>query len=196
MLSVPEHEAEGSRQKDGARGDSMEAEGGKQARADDGTDDEGEDRAVVEKGRLQVLTLSCVDEIHKVMGAAPEIADAHRRRESPSMELAEGLDLHAAGKRRQAVCQKVEILGHKGDSCKKGRLDEKRRLPPMQVVLMAHMLHGVCEGDAEGEGQDRQCIVGGLVPVTVCDVPVKGKGKVTYYVSVSTTQGGALSTWR
>ena len=81
------------------------------------------------------------------------------------MELAERLDLDAAGEGREAVGVEAAPLGDKAHDHEQDRLDDEGHLAPVQVLLGCDDLYGVAQGDAGGKADHRDGVVQALGPV-------------------------------
>ena len=81
------------------------------------------------------------------------------------MELAERLDLDAAGEGREAVGVEAAPLGDKAHDHEQDRLDDEGHLAPVQVLLGGDDLYGVAQGDAGGKADHRDGVVQALGPV-------------------------------
>ena len=77
--------------------------------AQHGAKHKGKDHTKVQQAVFQKAALVGNDVIVHVLQGITEVADTHGRGDAVSMNLAEALDLHAAGKRGKAVGEQVEI---------------------------------------------------------------------------------------
>ena len=121
-----------------------------------------------------MLALAVVEVGDERLGAAAEVADAHRRGEGAAVQLAEGLDLHAAGERGQAVGHKVEVRAHRGHDQEQGCLDQQHVLAPVHARRPVE-LGEVGECAAAGKGDHGAEVVGDRVPIARGDVHAEQK---------------------
>ena len=77
--------------------------------AQHGAKHKGKDHAKVQQAVFQKAALVGDDVIVHVLQRVAQVADTHGRGDAVSMNLAETLDLHTAGKRGKAVGEQVEI---------------------------------------------------------------------------------------
>jgi hypothetical protein len=101
--------------------------------------------------------------------AAAQVADAHGRGERAAVQLAERLHLHAAGKGREAVGDKVDGSRHERDRDEQDGLDCDDDLAPVHAAALVEA-NLVRDGAACREAEDGAEVVRHVLPRAGRDV--------------------------
>ena len=102
-LAVDEHDGKRDKQQHARHDDGVQAHALNTPVAQHGAKHKGKDHAKVQQAVFQKAALVGDDVVVHVLQGITEVADTHGRGDAVTVDLAEALDLHAAGKRGEAV---------------------------------------------------------------------------------------------
>ena len=128
---------------------------------------EGEDGAEVEQRALEGARLAAVDEVDELLHGLAGVAHAHRRGDRAAVDLAEALDLDAAGERREGVGEPVVRGGDEGDRGEYADLEHEAELAPVRGEVARVQADHVRHDEAAHVAEERQGVSSGLAPVAV-----------------------------
>ena len=119
--------------------------------AQHGAKHKGKDHAKVQQAVFQKAAPVGDDVIVHVLQRVAQVADAHGRSDAVTVDLAEALDLHAAGKRGKAVGEQVvTVTGDKAHAQQDDGFKEHRHLTPVDHAAKP-LVHQVGKHNAHGK---------------------------------------------
>ena len=137
--------------------------------AQHGAKHKGKDHAKVQQAVFQKAAPVGDDVIVHVLQRVAQVADTHGRSDAVTVDLAEALNLHAAGKRGEAVGEQVEIAARdKAHAQQDDGFKEHRYLAPVNHAAKP-LMHQVGKHNAHGKRHHGEEIASRQRPVALRD---------------------------
>ena len=137
--------------------------------AQHGAKHKGKDHAKVQQAVFQKAAPVGDDVIVHVLQRVAQVADAHGRGDAVTVDLAEALDLHTAGKRSEAVGEQVEIAtGNKTHAQQDDGFKEHRHLTPVDHAAKT-LVYQVGKHNAHSKRNHREEVTPRKCPIALRD---------------------------
>lgn len=168
-LAVDEHDGKRDKQQHARHDDGVQAYALNTPVAQHGAKHKGKDHAKIQQAVFQKAAPVSDDVIVHVLQRVAQVADAHGRSDAVTVDLAEALDLHAAGKRGEAVGEQVvTATGDKAHAQQDDGFKEHRHLTPVDHAAKP-LVYQIGKHNTHGKRHHREEVAPRKCPVALRD---------------------------